>query len=127
MSEVRYLLDSHILIWLDTGDSRISSELLDNLNRADRRFLSAATAWELGIKQAAGRIRLRAPIGAMLNRFRLVELPVTIRHADGAAKLPLRHRDPFDRILLAQAMEEDLILVTADKRLAEYGIPVLML
>lgn len=127
MSGARYLLDSHILIWLDVGDPRISPTLLDNLNRANQRFLSAATAWELGIKQAAGKLRLRTPVEAMLDRFRLVELPVTIRHGDGAAKLPLLHRDPFDRILLAQAKEEGLILVTADVRLREYGVPMLMI
>lgn len=125
MSGARYLLDSHIFIWLDTGDRRISPALLNNLSRADQRFLSAATAWELGIKQAAGKLRLRIPIGTMLEQFRLVELPVTIRHADSAAKLPFLHRDPFDRILLAQALEEGLILVSADRRLADYGIPML--
>jgi len=126
VSGARYLLDSPILVWLDTGDRRISPALLDNLDRADQRFLSAATAWELGIKQAAGKLRLRTPIGAMLEQLRLVELPVSICHGDRAAKLPLLHRDPFDRILLAQALEEGLILVSADRRLAAYGIPMLM-
>jgi PIN domain nuclease of toxin-antitoxin system len=127
VSGARFLLDSHILIWLDTGNPRISPALLGDLSRADQRFLSAATAWELGIKQTAGKLRLKSPIGSMLERFRLVELPVTIRHADGAAMLPLHHRDPFDRILIAQAQLEALILVTSDRRLADYGIPLLMI
>jgi PIN domain nuclease of toxin-antitoxin system len=126
VSGARYLLDSHILIWLDKGDTRITPELLDTLQRADQRLLSAATAWELGIKQAAGKLRLGAPIGAMLGRFHLDELPVSIRHGDIAANLPFHHRDPFDRILLAQALDEGLILVSADTRLNRYGIPLLL-
>jgi PIN domain nuclease of toxin-antitoxin system len=96
------------------------------LRRAEKRYLSAATAWELSLKQAAGKLRLRTPVGAMLDTFRLLELPVAIRHVDRAALLPLHHRDPFDRILVAQALVEDLILVTADDQLMQYGVPVLL-
>jgi PIN domain nuclease of toxin-antitoxin system len=126
VSGERFLLDSHILIWLDTGDERITPAVLRTLRRGEQRYLSAATAWELSLKQAAGKLRLRAPIGTMLKAFGLLELPVTICHGDQAAILPLLHRDPFDRLLLAQAQVEGLILVTADKQLAQYGIPVLL-
>ena len=126
MSGGRYLLDSHILIWLDSGYDRITHVVLEMLRRAEQRYLSAATAWELSLKQAAGKLKLGTPIGSMLKTFRLLELPVTIRHGDQAALLPLHHRDPFDRILVAQALVEGLILVTADERLMEYGVPVLM-
>lgn len=122
----RYLLDSHILIWLDTGNARLGSHVLNTLRDADERYLSAATAWELSLKQAAGKLTLRVPVGAMLEAFRLEELPVTIRHGDQAAALPLHHRDPFDRMLVAQAMIESLILVTADQELAQYGVPILL-
>ena len=122
----RYLLDSHILIWLDTGNTRLTLHLLSTLREADERFLSAATAWELSLKQAAGKLKLRVPVGAMLGTFGLEELPVTIRHGDQAAALPPHHRDPFDRMLVAQAMVEGLILVTADEELARYGVPVLL-
>jgi PIN domain nuclease of toxin-antitoxin system len=121
----RFLLDSHILIWLDTGDARLSPDVLGTLRGGEQRFLSAATAWELGLKQAAGKLRMGTPVGAMLEVFGLLELPITIRHGDHAAGLPLHHRDPFDRLLLAQAQIEGLILVTADKRLAKYGVPIL--
>ena len=126
MSGGRYLLDSHILIWLDSGNNRLRPPLLETLRRAEQRYLSAVTAWELSLKQAAGKLRLRTPVGAMLETFRLLELPVTIRHGDQAALLPLHHRDPFDRMLVAQALVEDLILVTADGVLAQYGVPVLL-
>jgi PIN domain nuclease of toxin-antitoxin system len=79
------------------------------------------------LKQASGKLRLANAVSSMLETFVLRELPVSIRHAEWAAHLPQHHRDPFDRLLLAQAQLEGLILVTADRQLAEYGIPVLMI
>jgi len=125
VSRGRYLLDSHILVWLDSGDDRLNPAVLEMLRRAEQRYLSAVTAWELSLKQAAGKLRLRKPVGSMLGAFGLVELPVAIRHGDRAAQLPMHHRDPFDRMLVAQALVEDLILVTADDELARYGVPIL--
>lgn len=126
MSRERFLLDSHILIWLDTGDPRLSTTVLHRLRNGQQRFLSAATAWELGLKQAAGKLHLRASVGSMIETFGLLELPITIRHGDEAALLPLHHRDPVDRLLLAQAQLEGLLLVTSDRRLEAYGIPLLL-
>jgi len=122
----RYLLDSHILIWLDCGNNRLTPSVLEKLRYAEERYLSAATAWELSLKQAVGKLKLGKSIGSILADFRLTELAVAIRHGDHAAALPLIHRDPFDRMLVAQALVEDLILVTADRRLAQYGVPVLL-
>ena len=122
----RYLLDSHILIWLDTGNERLTLSIREKLRNAEQRYLSAATAWELALKQAAGKLQLRATISSMLTTFRLQELPVLIRHGERAAALPLHHGDPFDRMLVAQTLEENLILVTADRRMTEYAIPTLM-
>jgi PIN domain nuclease of toxin-antitoxin system len=120
------LLDSHILIWLDTGNERLPPDLLQTLRKSEQRFLSAATAWELSLKQAAGKLKLATPVSAMMQTFGLQELPVTMRHGERAASLPLHHRDPFDRMLVAQALEEEMVLVTADGRLAQYGVPVLL-
>jgi PIN domain nuclease of toxin-antitoxin system len=124
MSGRRYLLDSHVLLWLDWGDRRLLPHL-ETLAAAEKRYFSAASAWELGLKQAAGKLRLDRPIQELLPRFRMEELPVLICHADRAVTLPLVHRDPFDRILIAQAAVEDLILVTADKKIRGYDIPIL--
>lgn len=126
MSRGRYLLDSHILIWLDKGNDRLKPHVLERLRFAEQRYLSAATVWELSLKQAAGKLTVRKPISAMLEVFHLLELPVTICHGDQAALLPLHHSDPFDRMLVAQALVEGLILVTADEELAKYGVPVLL-
>ena len=78
------------------------------------------------MKQAAGKLRLRVPVESMLEEFGLMELPIAMRHGDRAAQLPLLHRDPFDRMLVAQALEENLILVTGDEELAQYGVPILV-
>jgi PIN domain nuclease of toxin-antitoxin system len=122
----RYLLDSHILVWLDEGNALLTPNVLETLRYADERYLSAATSWELSLKIAAGKLRLGATIVSMLPLFRLKELPVTMAHGDRAALLPPIHGDPFDRMLVAQALHEGLILVTADRRLLDYRVPVLM-
>jgi PIN domain nuclease of toxin-antitoxin system len=121
-----YLLDSHILLWLDSGHSRIKPQLLKTLEEAEHRYLSAASSWELGLKQASGKLGLHVTFTAMLTLFRLEELPVLIRHGEKAATLPFHHHDPFDRILVAQAMVEGLILVTGDRELHRYGVPLLV-
>lgn len=126
MSGERFLLDSHILVWIDMGDARLAPEVLSRLRQGTERFLSAATAWELGLKQARGKLRIKTPASSMLRIFGLLELPVSIRHAERAAQLPGHRRDPFDRLLVAQAQLEGLILVTADRKLTHYGIPILL-
>jgi PIN domain nuclease of toxin-antitoxin system len=65
------------------------------------------------------------PVSDLIRRLRLTELPVTVRHGEAVGKLPLHHRDPFDRLLIAQAQVEGLVLVTGDRKLAQYGVPVL--
>jgi PIN domain nuclease of toxin-antitoxin system len=126
MSGARYLLDSNILVWLDMGNARISPACLILLEEAEERFLSAATTWELSLKIASGKLQFASTFDSLLKVFHLTELPVAIRHGDCASKLPPIHRDPFDRLLVAQAVVEGLVLVTGDKKLVEYGIPVLL-
>jgi PIN domain nuclease of toxin-antitoxin system len=111
---------------LDSGNFRITPQILEKLRWADHRYLSAATAWELSLKQAAGKLKLSTRVSSMLSKFRLEELPVTIRHGDIASGLQMLHRDPVDRMLIAQAQAEGLTLVTADRILAHYSVPVLL-
>jgi PIN domain nuclease of toxin-antitoxin system len=88
-------------------------------------FVSAASAWELGIKRSAGKLSLTDSIQMLVQRFGFVELPITMEHSELAASLPLHHKDPFDRMLVAQAIVEQMLLVTADRRLAEYPVKLL--
>jgi PIN domain nuclease of toxin-antitoxin system len=121
-----YLLDSHILLWIDGEPERFSGTSLQQLLSQSKVFVSAATAWELAIKLASSKLSLPVPVSKMAASYGFSELSITFEHVELAAGLPLHHKDPFDRLLVAQTLAENLILVTSDKKLAEYGIPVLM-
>jgi PIN domain nuclease of toxin-antitoxin system len=115
------LLDSHVLLWLDTDPHFLSASqrqaLLDLENEV---YVSAATAWELGIKQKKGQLILLKPVAELRLLFGFRELSITMAHGELAASLPLHHKDPFDRMLVAQAILERMVRVTADSELAQY-------
>ena len=89
-------------------------------------FVSAASVWELTIKIMSGKLEERRSLLRLTNEFGFTSLPVTSIHAAAIATLPQLHRDPFDRLLLAQAKVEGLTLVTHDRILSDYGVPVLL-
>lgn len=120
--KANYLLDTHVLLWLNSDIGRISQPVIAALDLADQVYYSAASVWELSIKQSIGKIHLAAPISRFVEQSRFLELPVTTEYAEAAAKLPPHHRDPFDRMLVVQAMIENLTLITADRRLSSYDI-----
>lgn len=121
------LIDSHVWLWWVARDPNLGRMAISLIRAAPEVRLSAATAWELAIKQRQGKLRLVPPLDLAeeLLKDRFAHLPVTVAHALRAAALPFHHRDPFDRILVAQAMAEDLVLVTADAALSRYGVRVL--
>lgn len=123
--ERSFLLDTHVLLWLNSDLSRIAAAVIAELDAAESVYFSAASAWELAIKQSLGKLEMAGSIAAFAAQAGLLELPVTARHAEAVARLPMHHRDPFDRMLVAQAVLEDLVLVTADQRLASYSIGIL--
>jgi PIN domain nuclease of toxin-antitoxin system len=126
MKEPALLLDSNVLVWLDHKPQRIPIEVLLQIESAPLVFVSAVTAWELSIKQSIGALTLLYPVSELIHRQAMTELPVTIRHGEAIRNLPLHHRDPFDRLLVAQAIVEGLILVTGDRQLLSYGVPILL-
>jgi PIN domain nuclease of toxin-antitoxin system len=126
MREPALLLDSNVVVWLDQKPQRIPDSVLLRLESAPQVFLSAVTAWELAIKQSLGGLTLLRPVSDLIHTHQMTELPVTIRHGEAVGQLPLHHRDPFDRLLVAQAMIEGLILVTGDGQLLSYGVPILL-
>jgi len=126
LSHRGHLLDSHILLWLDSENQRLARAPLLNLLPRSKVCVSVATAWELGIKFALNKLDLRVPVSEMTAAYGFTELSISFKHVEFAAALPLHHRDPFDRLLVAQALVEGLILVTSDKKLAQYGVPVLL-
>jgi PIN domain nuclease of toxin-antitoxin system len=123
---VRLLLDTHAALWLLAADERLPANVFEEIV-ADRNevLLSAAVVWEVAIKRAAGKLATPDAIESVLTMHGTVPLPITLEHASVIGELPLHHRDPFDRILVAQAQLEGAVLVSADKRLAAYGVAML--
>jgi PIN domain nuclease of toxin-antitoxin system len=128
---VRFLLDTHCWLWMQVSPERISAGVVEQLENPENVLhLSSASSWEIAIKWALGKLPLpEAPedyVPRCLERQGVVGLPIQHRHALHTASLPLHHRDPFDRLLLAQAQLERLTLVTADETLAAYdGVDLL--
>ena len=125
---MRLLLDTHLLVWAMGSPERLSAALAAMLqDPANTPFFSVASLWELVIKQGLGKPDFRVE-PALLRRALLdggwQELPVQAHHSLAVAALPLLHRDPFDRLLLAQASSDGLLLITADQQLAAYPGPV---
>lgn len=120
------LLDSHAFLWWDLNDRRLGSDVHQAIaDPRNRVFVSAVSVWEIAIKRALGKLEFRADIGKAIASNGFAELPVTANHADRAAELPAHHRDPFDRMLIAQGVSENCVLVTRDRVFARYGIPCL--
>jgi PIN domain nuclease of toxin-antitoxin system len=121
---VNLLLDTHVLIWWDEG-RRIAAEARRAIEEADAVYVSAASAWEIAIKAALGRLRPTRTVEEAASDSGFLELPVTFHHAERVTALPPHHRDPFDRMLVAQAAVEELALVTRDRVFARYGVALI--
>jgi len=127
---VRLLLDSHAFLWLATADERLPPAVRELVEDARTHVhVSVATTWELTLKVLAGRLRLPAPpaehFAEHIAEFGYQLLPIHQRHVDALAELPPVHDDPFDRMLVAQALVEDLDLVSGDERLHRYPVRTL--
>jgi len=125
----RALLDTHIWLWLQTEPERLGARSLQLVNDPNvELLLSAASAWEIGIKHALGRLSLPEPADAYVpdrcRRSGVAELPISMSHALRAAALPLHHKDPFDRLIVAQAQALDIALITVDDAIASYNVDI---
>jgi PIN domain nuclease of toxin-antitoxin system len=120
------LLDTHAFLWWDASDPRLgaacSAAIADPANRI---FVSAASIWEIVIKQRAGRLSFTGSPSQAVARNGFLPLPISGEHAEAAAALPPIHQDPFDRILIAQALVRGLVLATADTAIKRYAVPQL--
>ena len=119
------LIDTHALLWWIRNDCRLSAKGRRAIKESDCYF-SLAGCWEVAIKVSLERLGLDRPVAQFfkeeLAANGMVLLPIEFRHVIRVAQLPFHHRDPFDRLLIAQAMEEDLSLVSADRRFDAYGV-----
>ena len=125
---MRLLLDTHLLLWAAASSKRLPSEARELLeDGSNEAYFSAASIWEIAIKSSLRRKDFRIDLAvllATLPEMGLVELPVTAIHAAGVNRLPLIHRDPFDRLLIAQSLAEPLTLLTNDGILDRYRASV---
>lgn len=119
------LIDSHVALWWLANDDRLGVSCRSVVQTASEVYFSPVTPWELGIKKALGKIDFPDGLPEALVGAGFVELPIRSVHTELAATLPHHHRDPFDRLLVAQALLESLQLVTADVSIEPYEVTVL--
>lgn len=126
---MKLLLDTHTFIWWDISPERLSSHALTIcMDPGNQLVLSIASVWEMQIKIQAGKLHFSKPLGQMIREQQeanqIVILPILLDHVLSLEELPPLHKDPFDRLLVAQAKSEDMILLSRDPLLAAYPIQV---
>ena len=119
------LLDTHVVLWWLTDDPALSDDIKTRLDHDPDVYVSAATVWEVTIKQAAGKLTEPADLPERIRGSGFADLAISSEHAIAAGRLPLIHRDPFDRMLVAQAQCENFTLVTRDPQCQKYEVAVL--
>ena len=120
------LLDTHVLLWWLEGNPTISEKAKSTIADGNNLvFVSAAVIWEIRIKQALGKLKIPSNFRRVLDRQPFEMLAITAEHAHAVGDLPSHHRDPFDRMLIAQATVERLTMVTRDTNIKEYKIPII--
>lgn len=119
---MRLLLDTNALIRWHANELRPAA--IRTVQRADLVVVSAVSAWEIGIKRALGKLKLEDLVEDIAAQNGFLALPVTIRHGDLLRDLPRHHSDPFDRLLIVQALEEGLTILTSDRAFELYRVPV---
>jgi PIN domain nuclease of toxin-antitoxin system len=127
---LKVLLDTHIFLWAISDSARLSSRAQELVQDSDNEvLLSIASAWEIAIKVGIGKFVMPVPLAPYLQRqlvkHRIGLLPIQLSHLAMLEKLPLHHRDPFDRLLVAQCLEEDATLITVDSQLQLYPVKII--
>lgn len=119
---MKLLLDTNALVrW---HFDKLRPAAVRTVQRAELVVVSAVSAWEIAIKHAVGKLELKEPVEAIVARNRFLPLPATLRHGDLLRDLPRHHGDPFDRLLIVQALDEGLTILTSDRAFEPYRVPV---
>ncbi len=119
------LLDTHILLWHLTDNPKLSKEKSEIIeNKENQIFFSIASLWEIGIKNSIGKLEITQPIANIVPN-EIVILDLKVRHIEKMMSLPFNHRDPFDRILIAQALSENFTIMTDDDWFKQYSVSIL--
>ncbi len=123
--KMNILLDTHILLWQLTDNPKLSkqkSEIIEN--KENQIFFSIASLWKIGIKNSIGKLEITQPIANIVPN-EIVILDLKVRHIEKMMSLPFNHRDPFDRILIAQAQSENFMIMTDDDYFKQYSVSIL--
>ena len=117
------LLDTQAFLWFEAGDSRLSATARQAItNKLNVKFISLASYWEIAIKNSLGKLDLQVPFDDLLNLQGYSHLQISGEHLKALRKMPLHHRDPFDRLIIAQALHENFDVVSSDTQFDVYGI-----
>lgn len=127
---MKLLLDTHIFLWLNCDPQKLSQKILEACsNMNNQLYLSPVSPWEIQIKQQLGKLHLDIPLSklveAQIDQNKLQILPIKLEHIYALSALPAIHKDPFDRLLIAQADIESMVLVSVDKNIRQYSIEVI--
>jgi PIN domain nuclease of toxin-antitoxin system len=126
---MKLLLDTHILLWFQAGELALPKAAEQAIrSEANEAYVSMVSFWEIGLKHSIGKLPLRMPLDAFFNTITdapFQVLPLSRSHILAASGLPLHHRDPFDRMLIAQAMHEGMQLITVDAQFRAYEVPLI--
>jgi PIN domain nuclease of toxin-antitoxin system len=117
---VDVLLDTHAFLWWDSG--KLARSVVQRIQAAGDVYVSAASAWEIAIKASLGKIEAHESVVKACLDYGFLPLAISLEHADAVRALPHHHRDPFDRILVAQARIEKLVLVSKDPLIGRYDV-----
>lgn len=119
------LLDTHAYYWFITGDDRLPEHVKNRIEEEETVFVSIASFWEMAIKSSLGKLKLPASIKILMEdcaEYEFTILPINGLHLERLGKLPFIHRDPFDRLLICQAQEEKLSIITVDENIRKYDV-----
>lgn len=119
------LLDTEAFIWWDANHPRLGGNARAAIQDADEVYVSAASAWEIVIKMALGKLHTTRRAAAAVTEAGFQELPITFEHAEAVRSLPRHHADPFDRMIIAVARSEGLTVLTSDEQFRKYHVPLI--
>lgn len=123
---MRYLLDTHVFLWWLSSDKRLKERWKQVISDSQNEiFISAVSAWEIVIKLQLGKLKIETSLADCFKDTNFTVLDISLDHVFNLSQLPLKHKDPFDRMLIAQAMTEQCILITDDQKIKAYAVLVL--
>jgi PIN domain nuclease of toxin-antitoxin system len=123
---MKLLLDTHAFLWWDSNDAHLPEALRAAIASPQNEiFVSAVTVWEIAIKRSSGKLTFGRGVAKAIANHGFSALPITVAEAEWAGELPQYHRDPFDRLLVAQAQLGGMVLVTVDEQILRYQVPYL--